>query len=190
MNRCTKKGFFLTPSKLWLIKFSDWSTLNSLNICHFSSFFIGLSLIMRRNALCKAHAWKAVKTSLDALFLLKTCRRPTASQCHLCISRSHLLLVCEAYPKILLLKHPIKNELSTIMDCGNLMNCSLAREDPLVCRDGIPVIFSARCIWHLSPLFHFLWFIDKQTYRQQRMEVFVWWKSNFITRFCFKMKRE
>ena len=96
----------------------------------------------------------------------KPFRRPTASQCHLCISRSHFLLVCEAYPKILLLKHPIKNELSTIMDCGNLMNCSLAREDPLVCRDGIPVIFSARCIWHLSPLFHFLWFIDKQTYRQ------------------------
>ena len=104
-------GFLLTPSKLWLIKFSDWSTLNSLNICHFSSFFIGLSLIMRRNALCKAHAWKAVKTSLDALFLLKTCRRPTASQCHLCISTSHIRLVYEAYPKILLLIHPIKWDL-------------------------------------------------------------------------------
>ena len=32
----------------------------------------------------------------------------TASQCHLCITASHFLLVCEAQPKILLLKLPIK----------------------------------------------------------------------------------
>ena len=58
---------YLTPDFQW-----NMLSKNPSDLFHFSSFFIGLSLLMRRNALCKAHAWTAVKTSLDALLLSKT----------------------------------------------------------------------------------------------------------------------
>ena len=64
---------------------------------------------MRRNALCKAHAWVAVKTSLDALLLSKTLSQThcfTMSPVYLDISLSISVFI--AYPKTLLLKHPIK----------------------------------------------------------------------------------
>ena len=38
-------------------------------------------------------------------------RISSASQCHLCVSTSHFLLVCEAHLKIWLLKHPIRWDL-------------------------------------------------------------------------------